>query len=132
ELRNVINRALIIARGDVVSMDCMPDYLKHEVNIEELESQPSPIPIEDEVDDDVPELAGVAGQSGKSKRGSGGNSFDPSAMLNDEDMTLENMERLMIKKLLEDHDGNKPLVADKLGVSLKTLYNKIRKYELQG
>ena len=36
----------------------------------------------------------------------------------------------MIKKLLEDLDGNKPLVADKLGVSLKTLYNKIRKYDL--
>ena len=56
--------------------------------------------------------------------------FDPAAVLDDQDMTLENMERIMIKKLLEDLDGNKPQVADKLGVSLKTLYNKIRKYGL--
>jgi len=134
ELRNVINRALIIARGSQVTMDCMPDYLKKEVNMEELELAPSPL-LDDDTEDEVAELATVgAEERGPAKRRNGhGNAaagFDPAAMLGEGDMTLENMERLMIKKLLDDLDGNKPLVADKLGVSLKTLYNKIRKYEL--
>jgi DNA-binding NtrC family response regulator len=151
ELRNVINRALIIAGGDKVTMDCMPDYLKHEVDMEELEQSPSPLSLLGDPAEDARELAGVGASTsapaGKSKRGSkaataaavavqagessvASGAFDPSAILDDQDMTLENMERIMIKKLLEDLDGNKPQVADKLGVSLKTLYNKIRKYGL--
>lgn len=130
ELRNVINRALIIARGDTVIMDCMPDYLKKEVNMEELEAAPSPI-IDEDAEDESCELASVGAEENRTApRRATGKGFDPINLLGDEDLTLENMERLMIKKLLEDLDGNKPLVADKLGVSLKTLYNKIRKYDL--
>jgi len=134
ELRNVINRALIIARGPQVTMDSMPDYLKKEVNMEELEAAPSPVDLDDDADEEAEELAGVgaagAAASSRSSKAAAGGAFDPMAALQGEDMTLENMERVMIKKLLDDLDGNKPLVAEKLGVSLKTLYNKIRKYEL--
>lgn len=151
ELRNVINRALIIAQGDTVTMDCMPDYLKKEVNMEELAKAPSPMSLLGDPSEPARELATVGGggddadagarpRRATSKDGAkaaaasatetaeGG--FDPSQLLGG-DMTLENMERVMIKKLLEDLDGNKPQVAEQLGVSLKTLYNKIRKYELQ-
>lgn len=130
ELRNVINRALIIARGKKVTMDCMPDYIKHEVNLEELELIPSPLAIVDEVEEEAQELAGVGARSNGGKRRAGAGKQGAVEMMDEEDMTLENMERVMIRKLLEDFDGNKPLVADKLGVSLKTLYNKIRKYDL--
>lgn len=155
ELRNVINRALIIASGDKVTMDCMPDYLKHEVDLEELEQSDVANSLLSEAMDTSRELAGVAAATeGESKPKRAKTSaaskqspppvepvasaspseksgaFDPLGLLGEEDMTLENMERVMIKKLLDDLDGNKPQVAEKLGVSLKTLYNKIRKYGL--
>lgn len=40
-------------------------------------------------------------------------------------MTLRELEALAIEKAVERHDGNKPAVAAELGVSLKTLYNKL-------
>ena len=44
--------------------------------------------------------------------------------------TLEEMEYNMIKKAIEKHDGNLSLVANQLGISRQTLYNKIKRYEL--
>lgn len=40
-------------------------------------------------------------------------------------MTLREMEMDAIHESMERHDGNKPKVAEELGVSLKTLYNKL-------
>jgi two-component system NtrC family response regulator len=40
-------------------------------------------------------------------------------------MTLRDMEMEAIHDALERHDGNKPKAAEELGVSLKTLYNKL-------
>jgi len=50
--------------------------------------------------------------------------FDSSAM------TLEEMERQMILEALTQHNGNMSSVANQLGVTRQTLYNKIRKYDL--
>lgn len=40
-------------------------------------------------------------------------------------MTLRDLELQAIHESLERHDGNKPAVAEELGVSVKTLYNKL-------
>ena len=40
-------------------------------------------------------------------------------------MTLRELEMQAIHEALDRHDGNKPRVADELGISLKTLYNKL-------
>jgi two-component system NtrC family response regulator len=40
-------------------------------------------------------------------------------------MTLRELESLAIVRAVERHDGNKPAAAAELGVSLKTLYNKL-------
>ena len=40
-------------------------------------------------------------------------------------MTLRELESIAITRALERNDGNKPATAEELGVSLKTLYNKI-------
>ncbi len=42
-----------------------------------------------------------------------------------EPMTLRELEQLAIERAIERHDGNKPAAAEELGVSLKTLYNKL-------
>ncbi|MCD7978596.1 MAG: sigma-54 dependent transcriptional regulator [Tannerellaceae bacterium] len=44
--------------------------------------------------------------------------------------TLEEMEYNMIKSAMDKHNGNLSLVANQLGISRQTLYNKIKRYEL--
>lgn len=46
-----------------------------------------------------------------------------------EPKTLRELEMFAIRDSLQRHDGNKPAVADELGVSLKTLYNKLNAAE---
>lgn len=44
--------------------------------------------------------------------------------------TLEEMEYNMIKSAMDKHGGNLSMVANQLGISRQTLYNKIKRYEL--
>jgi DNA-binding NtrC family response regulator len=46
--------------------------------------------------------------------------------------TLADMERGRILEALERHSGNKPAVAAELGISLRTLYNRVNAYRLEG
>ncbi|WP_146530220.1 sigma-54-dependent transcriptional regulator [Novipirellula artificiosorum] len=46
-----------------------------------------------------------------------------------EPMPLRDLEMLAIERALARHDGNKPAAAEELGVSLKTLYNKLNSAE---
>lgn len=63
-----------------------------------------------------------------------GNSFEfprkrETAVKNDI-TTLEEMEYNMIKAAMDKYSGNLSLVANQLGISRQTLYNKIKRYEL--
>ena len=40
-------------------------------------------------------------------------------------MTLRELEQIAIDEALDRHDGNKAAAAEELGVSVKTLYNKV-------
>lgn len=44
--------------------------------------------------------------------------------------TFEEMERAMIKSAMDRHQGNLSAIAEQLGVTRQTLYNKIKKYNL--
>lgn len=44
-------------------------------------------------------------------------------------MSIREVERSLIEKTLDHFDGNKSKTADALGVSLKTLYNRLKDYE---
>lgn len=46
------------------------------------------------------------------------------------DSTLEDMERRMIRQAIASHNGNLTLVAQQLGITRQTLYNKIKRYGL--
>ena len=45
--------------------------------------------------------------------------------------TLEEMERIMIIEVVNKYDGNVTSAATELGVARQTLYNKIRKFDLE-
>ena len=46
------------------------------------------------------------------------------------DMTLEDMERHAIEAALAAEDGNRKQAAERLGIGLRTLYDKIKRYGL--
>lgn len=48
----------------------------------------------------------------------------------EENLSLKNMEIAMIKKALKKHDGKRKDAAEDLGISERTLYRKIKEYEL--
>ena len=47
-----------------------------------------------------------------------------------DNMTLEEMEKKLIAVSIKKHDNNLSLVASKLGITRHTLYNKLKKYDL--
>lgn len=46
-------------------------------------------------------------------------------------MSLREMEHVAIQQAMQRHDGNKSRVAEELGISLKTLYNKLNQADTQ-
>lgn len=49
----------------------------------------------------------------------------------DENLSLEEMEKELIQKALRKHNGRRKDAAEDLGISERTLYRKIKQYELQ-
>ena len=43
---------------------------------------------------------------------------------------MDAYERSVLEKALDEHDGNKSLTANRLGISLRSLYYKLEKYKL--
>jgi two-component system, NtrC family, response regulator AtoC len=86
ELKNVVHRAFIMAEGDSIDADCLPDYLE----IPRAETGPS-----------------VSVRIGSK---------------------LADVERKVILATLEQCGGVRAVAADILGISLKTLYNRLREY----
>ncbi len=59
-------------------------------------------------------------------------SFNSSAKgpLDDNNITLEEMEKKLISGYIRKYDNNLSVVASKLGITRQTLYNKLKKYDL--
>jgi DNA-binding NtrC family response regulator len=45
---------------------------------------------------------------------------------------LEDRERELIQKALDKHRGRRKYAAEELGISERTLYRKIKEYDIQG
>jgi len=48
----------------------------------------------------------------------------------EESLSLEDREKELIKKALEKHRGKRKYAAEELGISERTLYRKIKEYDL--
>ena len=57
--------------------------------------------------------------------------FQPSVIIDDEPLSLEEREKFAIEKALKRHHGNRRLAAEELRISQRTLYRKLNEYGLQ-
>jgi DNA-binding NtrC family response regulator len=100
ELANVMEHSYIIAGGGEIA----PDHLPHNIR---QPSEPDTLPMSPSVSAIRP-LAAAPAPSGR---------------------TLREIEMEHVLKVLEKHNRNKPAAAAELGISLKTLYNKLNQLE---
>ena len=101
ELANAIERATILAGGGPILAEHLP-------------TQPA-----------IRRSAAQGGSTG----GSGNGVPGPHFSILDGNPTLRDIEMKYIQVVLERHSGNKPAASKELGISLKTLYNKINQLQ---
>ena len=145
ELRNVINRAYILAWSDTITLSCLPDELKPKAPTSAAPPMPGP-PSQGPLPASPPQAAeglrepsvGATTKPAEIHRGRPEDSSHRSAGGGDAmtiaiqvGTSIEEVEKLLIIRTLELHQGNKPKTAEALGISLKTLYNKLERYELK-
>ncbi|GAC1470572.1 MAG: sigma-54 dependent transcriptional regulator [Isosphaeraceae bacterium] len=105
ELANAIERATILAGGGPIRPEHLPTQ--------------------------SPPRRGSGGTAGLSAVSQGGTSAvtGPHFTIPEGTPTLRDIEMKYIQVILERHNGNKPAASKELGISLKTLYNKINQLQ---
>jgi DNA-binding NtrC family response regulator len=105
ELQNLMERAVLLAAGGVIGMG---HFLLDGAAME-----------------DVPAMEEAPGESLQTA---------PSGGVGDESeiISLEEMERRLILKSLRSTGGNRTKASELLGISVRTLRNKLNEYRLQG
>jgi two-component system response regulator HydG len=61
---------------------------------------------------------------------SGGDDVAVDITDSDRRMTMDDMEKTLIEKTLEETEGNRKEAAGRLGIGERTLYRKLKKYNL--
>ncbi|MDR1268075.1 MAG: sigma-54 dependent transcriptional regulator [Planctomycetaceae bacterium] len=137
QLANTMEHALILSDSFPISAENLPQMLKPKKDKTELglpvpgrvtEKKPNRPVISKNVQDSLPSFTSADNSIVKLM------SFDPtdSATPTDsapETTTLRDLEMKAIFAALTRHDGNKAKAAEELGISLKTLYNKLNQSE---
>jgi DNA-binding NtrC family response regulator len=114
ELANVMEHAYIISGGGVIT----PEHLPH--HIRRMPSAPPPT---------LSLAAGTAPTGPKASEASVGAPPTPAFSPSSGPRTLHEIEMEHVLRVLEKHAGNKPAAAKELGISLKTLYNKLNQMQ---
>jgi DNA-binding NtrC family response regulator len=148
ELRNVINRAYILTSTSVITLSSLPDEFTLQgrlhtrprmleiplgLTLREIQNRAVTATLEyvsgDRAKADV--LLGIHPASMDAGSPVSMGSQDSTKVEIDVGMSIEDVEKLLITRTLERNQGNKPKTAEILGISLKTLYNKLERYDLK-
>jgi two-component system NtrC family response regulator len=124
QLANTIEHAMILSERFPIQMEDLPDVLRPEMPemdhlpLPKLEAKPSRPVVQKETVHAEPLVARRSPECELM-------SFDPQV----EAATLRDLEMKAIESAMHRHGGNKSLAAEELGISLKTLYNKLNQSE---
>lgn len=116
ELANAMERAVILSAGRPIQPEHLPNFGQRRSTVTSVSTSAPQAPAQ-----------GVVLQSG-TKTFITHQAHAPAGT----NLTLRDVEMQFIQSVLEKHGGNKPLAAKELGISLKTLYNKINQLQQAG
>jgi len=141
ELRNVIESMLILEGGRKLDADDVRRYLhpQHAETVERHLPVVTTKTVEQaereliyrallDLKNDILEVKEALHQGGGGIRGINGERTEHDQ--NNGAMSLKEMERQMIRKAIERHSGNRRMAAKELKISERTLYRKIKEYDL--
>lgn len=128
ELQNLMERAVLLAGGGLIT----PNHFLLETEEWPLFDE---VPLEQQTESIIPEVITISNPTqalqthpqSKSTTATTTSSVFPNAVI-----PLHEMERLMIIKGLEATSGNRTQAAELLGISIRTLRNKLNEYKEQG
>lgn len=149
ELRNFLETIMVLARGQMVTPQMVREHLSHyEEPIEVSSTLPMPLGINVEEAErelvykalvslgmEIKEMKGLLVQFLERFNGpfGGGRIYSPVETHHPEDIEikpLDELERETIEKALDKYRGNRRKVARALNISERTLYRKIKEYDL--
>jgi DNA-binding NtrC family response regulator len=130
ELQNLMERAVLLAGGGLITM---AHFLLDADNWPDLEAEagnePAAAPAAEAEEDAAGRVSGEAGEGRLVPAGGfAALAGEPSGDIE----TLDVMERRMIMKSLDKTEGNRTQAAQLLGISVRTLRNKLNEYRKLG
>ncbi len=108
QLRNVIHRAYILEKAEI-HLDCVADLIAEHIDVESI---PRPTLTPAGIEPTDPD----------------GLTANPGSVTVEVGTTIDAAERQLILKTLARYSGNKTEAAKILGISVKTLYNRLNQY----
>lgn len=131
ELQNLMERSILLAGGGVVQkqhflLDDEDYWPPVEGEAESVADASGAVPGADDIADAAAAVASVGGVP-RPLSGEMAEQF-----LGGKVMSLQEMERIMIMRGLEHTSGNRTQAAELLGISVRTLRNKLNEYRSQG
>ena len=124
--REILYKILFDMRNDVNELKKIMAEIRNEDVAEETKFYGKPYSNVDVITQSTGHTSyEVAGSSKK------GMEIEDTEEINDESLSLSDKEAELIKKALEKHDGRRRNAAQELGISERTLYRKIKEYNLE-
>ncbi|NOY06119.1 MAG: sigma-54-dependent Fis family transcriptional regulator [Chlorobi bacterium] len=145
ELKNVIESLVVLERGKMIDAGTIAKYIHRNPVITDDHNLPVHVPEKSseqverelilrallELRADMQEIKNlVRRQHHDPYQLPPASSANPAAMINMDDYSLEEIERLMIERALDRFHGNRRMAAQALKISERTLYRKIKEYGL--
>ncbi|MFK7741309.1 MAG: sigma-54-dependent transcriptional regulator [Planctomycetota bacterium] len=126
QLRNAMQRAAVLAEGDHVGASTLPEQVLSSIDLASLPSdhgEPEAPTTPSAHPDGADEAAASPPLAAEP------NASDPNAIELSLGTTIAEAERRLIEATLDQQGGNKKATAEVLGVSLRTLYNRLNTYD---
>ncbi|MEO8247132.1 MAG: sigma-54 dependent transcriptional regulator [Chloroflexota bacterium] len=125
ELENAVERAVVLSRGNVITVDHLPfgdrREAKDRARLEERAKRRAE-------DADEEEAAAVAEETRAEEASTVGNGSGASGSFKD---AVSGLEKRLIAEALERSGGNRTKAAEELGIYRRLLYDKIKEYGLE-
>ncbi len=132
--REILYKVLFDMKGDLNDLKKLTMELMESSNISEFKENNEHLikkiynsRAEKEISDDQIQVVPITEQKNNNEKKS---EFDYSEEINAESLSIHDKELELIKKSLEKHKGRRKLAAKELGISERTLYRKIKQFNL--